>query len=54
MYTDIDVISKFDGLQFLYTDIDVSKFDVEVRLKLVEAVVQNESKGEKKDLKGLE
>ena len=23
LYTDIDVVSKFDGLQCLYTDIDV-------------------------------
>ena len=29
----------FDGLQVLYADIDVSKFDVRERLKLVEAVV---------------
>ena len=44
----------FDGPQFLYTDVDViSKFDVEERLKLVEAVVQNESKGGKKDFKGV-
>ena len=33
-----------DEPQFLYTDIDVSKFDLLERLKLVEAVVQNEAK----------
>ena len=43
----------FDDPQFLYTDIDVSKFDVGKRLKLVEAVVQNEAKGGKKDFKGV-
>ena len=43
----------FDGPQCLYTDIDVSKFDVGERLKLVEVVVQNESKGGKKDVKGV-
>ena len=41
----------FDGPQFLYTDIDVSKFDAKERLKLVEAVVQNDAKGGKKILK---
>ena len=43
----------FNGPQFLYTDIDVSKFDVGDRLKLVEAVVQNEAKGEKREFKGV-
>ena len=38
----------FNGPQFLYTDIDVSKFDPGKRLKLVEAVVQNEAKVGKK------
>ena len=39
----------FDGPQILYTDIEVSKFDIGERLKLVEAVVQNKAKGGKKD-----
>ena len=43
----------FDEPQFLYTDSDVSKFDLLERLKLVEAVVQNEAKGGKKDFKGV-
>ena len=43
----------FDGPQFLYRNIEISKFDVGERLKLVEAVVQNEAKGGKKDFKGL-
>ena len=38
----------FDEPQFLYTDSDVSKFDLLERLKLVEAVVQNEAKRWKK------
>ena len=37
----------------MYTDIDVSKFDVGDRLKLVEAVVQNEAKGGKREFKGV-
>ena len=41
----------FNGPQFLYTDIEVSKFDVGERLKFVEAVVQNEAKSGKKDFK---
>ena len=41
----------FDGPQFLHTDIDVSKFDAKERLKLVEAVVQNDAKGGKKILR---
>ena len=42
----------FDGPHFLYTDIDVmNKFDVGERLKLVEAVVQNDREGGKKDFK---
>ena len=46
--------SSFDGPQFLYTDIDViSKFDVGERLKLVEVVVQNQAKGGKEDFKGV-
>ena len=43
----------FDGPQFFYTDIDVSKFDAGERLKLVEAVVQNKAKGGKKGSKGV-
>ena len=43
----------FDEPQFLYTDSDVSKFDLLERLKLVEAVVQNEAKGGKKVFKGV-
>ena len=43
----------FNGPQFLYTDIDVSKFDVGDRLKLVEAVVQKEAKGGKREFKGV-
>ena len=44
----------FDGPQFLYTNIDViSKFDVGESLKLVEAVVQDEAKSGKKDFKGV-
>ena len=41
----------FNGPQFLYTDIEVSNFDVGERLKFVEAVVQNEAKSGKKDFK---
>ena len=37
----------------MYTDIVVNKFDVGERLKLVEAIVQNEVKGGKKDRKGV-
>ena len=37
----------------MYTDIDVSKFDPGKRLKLVEAVVQNEAKVGKKVFKGV-
>ena len=37
----------------MYTDSDVSKFDLLERLKLVEAVVQNEAKGGKKVFKGV-
>ena len=43
----------FDGPQFLYTDIEISKFDVGERLKLVEAVVKNEAKGGRGDFKGV-
>ena len=43
----------FDEPQFMYTDTDVSKFDLLERLKLVEAVVQNEVKGGKKVFKGV-
>ena len=44
----------FGGPQFLCTDIDVSKSDVGERLKLVEAVVQNEAKGGKRNyFKGI-
>ena len=42
----------FEDPQFLHTDVDVSKFDVWERLKLVEAVVQNEAKVGKKDFDG--
>ena len=38
----------FDGPQFLYSSIDVSKFDVGEKLKLVGAVVQNEASVGKK------
>ena len=38
----------FEGPQFLYSDVDVSKFDVDEKMKLVEAVVQNEAKVGKK------
>ena len=48
-----DFERSFDRPQFLYTDIDVSKFDVGERLKLVEVVVQNKAKGGKKDFKGI-
>ena len=42
------------GPQFLCMDIDVSKSDVGERLKLVEAVVQNEAKGGKRNyFKGI-
>ena len=37
----------------MYTDIVVNKFDVGERLKLLEAIVQNEVKGGKKDRKGV-
>ena len=37
----------------MYTDSDVNKFDLLERLKLVEAVVQNEAKGGKKDFQGV-
>ena len=43
----------FDGPQFLYTDIDPSRFDAGERMELVEAVVQNEAKGRKKDFKDV-
>ena len=43
----------FDGSQFLYTDIEKSKFDVGERLKLVEAVVKNEAKGGRRDFEGV-
>ena len=43
----------FDGPQFLYADIEISKFDVGARLKLVEAVVKNEAKGGRRDFKGV-
>ena len=42
-----------DEPQFLYTDIDVNKFDLLERLKLVEAVVQNEAKGGEKNFIGV-
>ena len=37
----------------MYTDIDVSKFDIGDGLKLAEAVVQNEAKGGKREFKGV-
>ena len=43
----------FNGHQFLYTDIHVSKSDAAKRLKLIEAVVQNEAKGGEKDFKDV-
>ena len=38
----------FNGPPFLHTNIDISKFDVGERLKLVKAVVENEAKDGKK------
>ena len=37
----------FDGPQFLYTDIDISKFDVEQRLKLAKRLFRLGQKVEK-------
>ena len=37
----------------MYTDIEISNFDVGERLKLVEAVVKNKAKGGRKDFKGV-
>ena len=43
-----DIERWFNVPPFLHTNIDISKFDVGERLKLVKAVVQNEAKDGKK------